>query len=90
MFTNDQGLAMGRSPSKLKKITPMVPYAQPGFNPYQPQLPVRGYINPQQNPFYPVAIANPTANQGTQTGGKKKKTRRKKIKLKGLQTILIF
>ena len=80
MFTNDQGLAIEKAPTKYRKLTPMVPYAQPGFNPYQPQLPVRGYINPQLNPYYPVANAKPIANQGTQTGGKKKKTRRRKIK----------
>ena len=87
MFTNDQGLAMESAPTKLKKLTPMVPYAQPGFNPYQPQLPVRGYPPPQQNPFYPIANAKPIANQGTQTGGRRKKTRRKKIKNKGTRRV---
>ena len=80
MFTNDQGLAKGRAPKKFKKLAPMVPYAQPGFNPYQPQLPVRGYPNPQQNPFYPIANAKPIANQSTQTGGRKRKTRSRKKK----------
>ena len=87
MFTNDQGLAMGKAPTKLKKLTPMVPYAQPGFNPYQPQLPARGYPSPQQNPFYPIANAKPIANQGTQTGGKRKKTRRKRKKIKGTRRV---
>lgn len=80
MFTNDQGLALDKRPARYKKLTPFMPYAQPGYNPYQPQLPVRGYLNPQQNPYYPLANAVPVANQGTQTGGKRNKTRRKKKK----------
>ena len=66
MFTNDQGLAMGKAPTKLKKLTPMVPYAQPGYNPCQPQLPVE-LSTPSAKSILSYANAKPIANQATQT-----------------------